>query len=92
MYSFFSRTISFLLAMALSGLILLIPHALTNQDNTVNHSLLMLLMIGTMIGFIHGIGFRIKSTLIDYIISPLLAWPLMIAGIVMILYKTGALS
>lgn len=80
MYSFISRTISFLLAMALSGLILLMPHALTNQDNTVNHSLLMLLLIGIMIGFIHGIGFRVKSALIGYVISPILGWPLMIDG------------
>lgn len=78
--------------MALSGLILFIPHAVTNLDNTVNHSLLMLLMIGIMIGFIHGIGFRAKSVLIGYIISPLLAWPLMIGGVLMILDKTNILS
>tara|TARA_R110001583_G_scaffold171120_2_gene324605 strand:- start:4187 stop:4465 length:279 start_codon:yes stop_codon:yes gene_type:complete len=92
MYSFSSRTISFLLAMALSGLILLIPHALTNQDNTVNHWLLMIILIGIMIGFIHGIGFRAKSTLISYVISPLLGWPLMIGGVLLIVDKTGLLS
>jgi predicted membrane protein len=91
MYSFFSRTISFLLATALSGLILLIPHALTNQDNTVNHWLLMILMVGIMIGFIHGIGFRSKSTLIGYIISPLLGWPLMFGGVLLIIDKTTIL-
>lgn len=91
MYSFFSRTISFLLAMALSGLILLIPHALTNQDNTVNHWLLMILMVGIMIGFIHGIGFRAKSALIGYIISPLLGWPLMLGGVLVIIDKSTIL-
>ncbi len=87
MYSFPSRTISFLLAMVLSGLVLFIPHALTNQDNTVNHWLLMILMVGIMIGFIHGIGFRAKSTLIGYIISPLLGWPLMFVGVLLIIDK-----
>lgn len=91
MYSFISRTISFLLAMALSGLILLMPHALTNQDNTVNHSLLMLLLIGIMIGFIHGIGFRAKSALIGYVISPILGWPLMIGGVLLMVEKTTVL-
>lgn len=89
MYSFFSRSISFLLAMTLSGFILMMPQALTNQDNTVNHSLLMLLMIGIMIGFIHGIGFRAKSALIGYMISPILGWPLMIGGLLLILEKTA---
>jgi predicted membrane protein len=91
MYSFASRTISFLLAMALSGLVLFIPHALTNQDNTVNHWLLMILMVGIMIGFIHGIGFRAKSALIGCIISPLLGWPLMLGGVLVIIDKTTIL-
>tara|TARA_R110002050_G_scaffold57423_5_gene129219 strand:- start:137540 stop:137815 length:276 start_codon:yes stop_codon:yes gene_type:complete len=91
MYSFFSRSISFLLAMALSGLILLMPHALTHQDNTVNHSLLMLLLVGIMIGFIHGIGFRAKTALISYMISPILAWPLMLGGVLFIADKTNLL-
>ena len=90
MYSFFSRTISFLLAMALSGLILLMPQVLTNPDNTVNHSLLMILMIGIMIGFIHGIGFRAKS-LLGVIISPVMCWPIMLGGLFIILHKAGVL-
>lgn len=89
MYSIFSKTTSFLLAMGLSGLILFLPQTLTNHDNTVNHSLLMLLMIGVMVGFIHGIGFRAKSPLIGYIISPILGWPLMIGGVLFIVYKTS---
>jgi|GEM_PF-1646165 len=92
MYSLVSRTISFLLALTLSALVLLIPHALTNQDNTVNHSLLMVLMIGIMIGFIHGIGFRAKPALMGYIISPLMGWPLMVGGMLLIVDKTGILS
>ncbi len=91
MYSVLSKTISFVLAMVLSGLILLIPQAMTHQDNTVNHPLLMLLMIGVMIGFIHGVGFRAKSIIITYIISPFLAWPIMFTGILMIIEKVGAL-
>jgi len=87
MYSAVSKTISFLLAMALSGLVLFMPQVLTHQDNTVNHSLLMLLLIGIMIGFIHGIGFRAKSVLIGYLISPILAWPIMIGGVLLIVEK-----
>lgn len=90
MYSFASRTISFLLAMALSGLVLFIPHALTNQDNTVNHWLLMILLVGIMIGFIHGIGFRAKS-LLGVIISPVTCWPIMLGGLFIILHKAGVL-
>tara|TARA_R110002049_G_scaffold252677_2_gene427887 strand:+ start:631 stop:870 length:240 start_codon:yes stop_codon:yes gene_type:complete len=75
--------------MALSGLILFLPQALTNQDNTVNHSLLMVLLIGIMIGFIHGIGFRVKSAFIGYVISPILAWPLMSGGLFLIIQKVN---
>lgn len=78
--------------MALSCLILFIPHALTTQDNTVNHSLLMVLMFGIMIGFIHGVGFKAQSVFIGYMLSPLLAWPLMIVGVAIILNKIGLFS
>jgi len=75
--------------MVLSGLILLMPHALTHQDNTVNHSLLMLLLVGIMIGFIHGIGFRAKSVFIGYLISPILGWPLMLGGVLLLVNNTS---
>jgi predicted membrane protein len=91
MYSAVSKTISFFLAMGLSSLILFMPQALTHQDNTVNHSLLMLLLIGIMIGFIHGIGFRAKSLFIGYLISPIFGWPIMIGGLILIAEKTAFL-
>jgi predicted membrane protein len=90
MYSFASRTVSLLLALVLSALVLLLPHTLTNQDDTVNHSLLMLLMIGTMLGFIHGVGFSAKPML-GYLISPILAWPIMIGGILWLTIEKTAI-
>ena len=85
------RIISLLLACGLSGLILILPQVLTNQDGSPNHSLLMLLMIGIMVGFIHGVGFQPKTPLLRYGLSPLIGWPIMIGGLFYIVTKTGFL-
>jgi len=92
MNNFISRSFSFFLACALSSLILLMPQAFTNEENTVNHSLLMLLLIGIMIGFIHGIGFQAKSRLLGFIFSPMICWPIMLGGLFIILNKTGVFA
>jgi cyd operon protein YbgE len=91
MYSALSRAISLILALLLSALILLIPQAVTNADNSVNHTTLMLLLFGIMLGFIHGVGFKVTSSPSRYFFSPSIAWLIMIIGLVFIVIKTGVL-
>ncbi len=84
-YGAFSRTLSLIMASSASLVILLMPHAVTSADNKVDHSLLMTVMLGTMIGFIHGVGFKPQSSLYRKLIHPLLGWLLMFAGLLLLL-------
>jgi len=91
MYSLTSRIISLVLASGLASLILIMPQVLTNLDGSPNHSLLMLLMLGIMIGFIHGVGFQPKPIVLRYSLSPIISWSIMIGGVLYIINKTGIL-
>jgi predicted membrane protein len=91
MYGALSKTISLFLAGVLSVVILIVPTTLTTSDNSVNHSILMLVLFGIMLGFIHGIGFKPLTRLYRAILHPLLAWLIMIPSLVLIVYKSGIL-
>ncbi|OUR73112.1 hypothetical protein A9Q78_04940 [Methylophaga sp. 41_12_T18] len=80
----YSRYISLLLAIVVSTLVLLFPQSLTNDQNHVEHGLLSLFMLGAMIGFIHGVGFKPENKVIYYLLSPVIAWPILTAGIIYI--------
>jgi len=80
LYSGAFRALSILLAIVLSVIILIVPHAVTNVDNSVNHSHLTALLYGTMIGFIHGVGFVPESALFRCIFHPIIGWALMIGS------------
>lgn len=69
------------MASSASLAILLMPHAVTSVDNKVDHSLLMTVMLGIMIGFIHGVGFKPQSSIHRKFCHPLLGWSLMIVGL-----------
>ncbi|MDT8372213.1 MAG: cyd operon YbgE family protein [Gammaproteobacteria bacterium] len=80
-YGAFSRTLSLIMASSASLVILLMPHAVTSVDNKIDHSLLMVIMLGTMIGFIHGVGFKPQSGVYRKLSHHLLGWSLMIVGL-----------
>lgn len=86
-----ARFTSFVLACLLSTLLLIFPQIVITHENEADHNLLMLLMVGNMIGYIHGIGFKGQSTLFRILLSPLIGWPIMIGGIAYSLLKTGFL-
>jgi cyd operon protein YbgE len=83
-YSTPYRIVSLVLALALSVIILIVPHAVTNADNSVNHTHLMILLYGMMIGFIHGMGFVIKTPLFRLLFHPIIGWAFMIGTSIII--------
>jgi len=91
MNHFIARMISLVLSLILSALILLYPQIVIDDNNQANHKLLMLFLSGTMLGFIHGVGFHIKSSLGRYLLSPLISWPIMLGGIWLSLSKASIL-
>ncbi|MDF1588491.1 MAG: cyd operon YbgE family protein [Gammaproteobacteria bacterium] len=88
-YGAFSRVLSLIMASSASLAILLMPHAVTSVDNKIDHSLLMTVMLGTMIGFIHGVGFKPQSTVYRTLFHPLLGWFLILAGFLSLLIPIG---
>ncbi len=77
-----TRVISLLLSLGVSVLLLLYPQIVMDADNQANHSVLMLLLFGIMIGFIHGVGFQPLTTFWRFVLSPILSWPILLAAIV----------
>jgi cyd operon protein YbgE len=79
-----ARLLSLLLALSCSALILLYPQGFTAADGKADHSLLMPLLAGNAIGFIHGVGFNPVNKLSRIILGPIVGWPVMLYGIVLV--------
>lgn len=75
-------TISFLLALPLAAILLIVPSLMLDDNGHYNHSMLMLVMIGISGGFIYGVGFIPKFWLWKWLFSPYISCPLMIFGYV----------
>ncbi|MBA1243250.1 cyd operon YbgE family protein [Pseudomonas japonica] len=75
-----SRVLSLLLAVPLSLVMLLHPLALLDADGRYSHGLLALAMWGISAGFVHGVGFDPRALVWRGLFSPVVAWPLMLMG------------
>jgi cyd operon protein YbgE len=82
-----ARLLSFLLASALSVLILVYPRAVASGLSEVRHGLLALLMWGIAAGFVHGVGYTPVHRVWRLSLGPWVGWPLMIGGICWLLLK-----
>ncbi|MDI1301354.1 MAG: cyd operon YbgE family protein [bacterium] len=79
------RALSLLLAVPLALLLLIHPGAMLPADGHYSHPLLMLVMLGVSGGFVHGVGFRPELRAWRVLFGPLLAWPLLLTGYVLLL-------
>lgn len=76
----FARLLSLLMALGLSAAILVFPNRLLMENGKSDHDLLMVLLVGICVGFIHGVGFAPKKSLWHFLLSPYLCWPIMVYG------------
>lgn len=83
-----SRLISLGMAIALSTLIFTYPQTVGSPESGLNRSLLIFLMWGIAIGFIHGVGFIPRMIAWRVVFSPFIGWPLMLYGIVLTLLQS----
>ncbi len=74
------RLVSLLTAIGLSIAILIFPNRLLMENGKSDHDLLMLLLFGICIGFIHGVGFAPKKMVWHILLSPYICWPIMFYG------------
>jgi cyd operon protein YbgE len=72
-----TRLLSFILASTLSAVILIRPQLFTGS-----HGMLIVLMWAIAAGFIHGVGYVPVHRFWQLVFGPLLAIPVMIAGMV----------
>jgi len=78
-----ARLVSLLAAIAVAGLITVYPRALVSGAQ-VNHALLMLLLWGVSAGFVHGVGFVPAHRVLRLLLGPLVAWPLIAGGLLLL--------
>lgn len=76
------RAISLLLSLAVSAILLLYPPLVMDSQNQADHSLLMIVLAGIMLGFIHGVGFKPLTTFWQLVISPIISWPILLTALV----------
>jgi cyd operon protein YbgE len=84
MYAPWARAVSLTIGLALSAVLMLYPYALGTQMTPMLHSALPLMLIGVSAALVHGVGFRPESRVLKILFSPVVAWPLIGVGIVLI--------
>ena len=78
LYAGWARSFSFLMAIALSALLLVMPSVVANDLRELDHGPLSLALIGISAGFIHGVGYVPLTTVWRWLFSPYLGWPIML--------------
>lgn len=73
-----TRIFSILLALALSGLLLVYPNHLAASSAELAHGYLTILMWALSAAFIHGIGFYPIYWLWKIVFSPYFSWPVLL--------------
>lgn len=77
-YNSVARSLSLLLAVSLSGVILVAPTLLVGEGSS--HALLSLLMWGIAAGFVHGVGYVPVHRIWRWLLGPLAGWGLMLGA------------
>ncbi|MBK3757921.1 cyd operon YbgE family protein [Stutzerimonas sp. R40042] len=80
LYGAAARTLSLLLAGPLALVLLIHPAAMLDGQGGYSHPQLMFVMWGISAGFIHGVGFVPRHGAWRLAFHPLLGWPLMGLG------------
>jgi predicted membrane protein len=82
-----SRGISLWFAGTLSLAGLIFPFVLGAQPTGQNQSILLVMMLGIVGGFIHGAGFQPEQKWLRTLLSPAITWPVMLlsGGVLVVL-------
>ncbi|SEK25235.1 cyd operon protein YbgE [Atopomonas hussainii] len=84
-----ARGLSCLLATPLVLVLLVHPGLFVDASGQYNHSALMWLMLGLSAAIVHGVGFDPQSRPWRWVFQPLVAWPLMAWGYVLLAQAQG---
>lgn len=78
-----TRWLSILLALLLSGLLLINPRQIAESTAQLDHGYLTLLMLALSAAFIHGVGFKPLFWLWKIVFSPYLSWTVLSTFVVL---------
>lgn len=77
-----TRFISMILALTLSGLLLINPNHIADSTAQLDHGYLTLLMFALSGAFVHGIGFKPRFWLWKLLFSPYFSWTVLVSFVV----------
>lgn len=84
-----ARLVSALLAVAVAGGLTAYPY-LFGRDMTARlHEILPFVLFGVCGGFVHAVGFVPDNRWVRALLSPIVAWPLMVGGTTLLLLAPG---
>lgn len=78
LYAAWARALSFVMASALSAVLLVMPSVVATDTRDLDHGPLSLALIGISAGFIHGVGYVPYMAIWRWLFSPYVGWPIMI--------------
>lgn len=81
-----TRSISIVAALAVTVAVVCYPRWVAIDMHAVPHGWLVCLLVGMSFSYVHGLGFIPESKTLKVLFSPIVAWPLMILGAMMIAY------
>lgn len=82
----FTRTLSIVAALAVTVAVVCFPRLVAVDMHSVPHAWLICLLAGMSFSYIYGFGFIPENKTLRILFSPVIAWPLMILGALMIAY------
>lgn len=82
--SLFSRCLSIVAALAVTVVVVCFPRLVAIDMHAVPHGWLVCLLLGMSFCYVHGFGFIPENKTLRIVFSPLVAWPLLTLGVVMI--------
>ena len=82
-----ARFVSFAAAVGLAGFLFVYPRALGAEPGGAVYGPLVLMMIGICAAFAHGVGFAPENRFARWCFGPVLAWPLMACGAVLLFLR-----
>jgi len=74
------RAVSFIVALAGSGTLMLFPFLLRHVPQSRIHTALPVMLFGLAGAFVYGVGYRPDNKLLRILFGPLCAWLLIVGG------------
>ena len=81
---FLTRVLSIVAALAVTVVVVCFPRLIAVDMHSVPHGWLVCLLAGMSFSYVYGFGFIPENKTLRILFSPVIAWPLMIIGALMI--------